>query len=254
MNDKQGVRAYTLIALGWAYAFWIAAILLGIENPDWPGIRILHYLGGISPVLAAIYTVTKMRNWKDYLRRCVRFSGFFPLNWLIVLSPILIVLASNFVATGQITFSQDFLSQGVIYALFLFIFGPLPEELGWRGVLFDLSSRGSLFKAQVLTGLVWFVFHLPLFFIPGTYQQGLGFATSGFWIWAVGLLLQSVIMGYLYLLSNRSIPSAILFHYFVNLVGEAFEMTKVGEIITLTFWGVLAVGLGFAFKYKCSKQ
>lgn len=254
MNEQQGIRSYILIALGWAYAFWIAAIIVGMNAPAWPGIRILHYLGGVSPLLAAIYTVTKMRNWRDYLHRCVRFSGFFPLNWLIVLSPILIILAASLLVAGKPTFSEAFLSQGLIYALFLFFFGPLPEELGWRGVLFDLSSRRSLLKAQVLTGLVWFAFHLPLFFIPGTYQQGLGFATTGFWIWAVGLLLQSTIMGYLYLLSNRSIPSAVLFHYFVNLAGEAFEMTTAGEIITLTFWGVLAVGLGFVFKDKCSKR
>lgn len=250
MKDHQGVRSYLLIALGWAYVFWLTAIWIGLKEPAWPGIRILHYVGGVSPLLAAIYTVTKMRNWKDYLRRCICISGFLPFVWLIVLSPILIALSVSLLATGTLNFSEAFLSQGVLFALFLFVFGPLPEELGWRGVLFDLSSKHSLLKAQILTGIIWFAWHLPLFFIPGTYQQGVGFATISFWIWAVELLLQSVIMGYLYILSKRSILSAVLFHYFVNLAGELFEKTTAGEIITLAFWGVIAVGLGFAYRCK----
>jgi membrane protease YdiL (CAAX protease family) len=253
-KNNKGILAYIFLSLGWAYTFWLVAVLVSLRDPAWPGIRILHFVGGVSPLVAAIYTVIKMRSWKDFLRRCVRFSGFFPWVWLIVLSPVLIALIVSFLAKGTVDLSQEFLSQGVLYALFLFFFGPLPEELGWRGVLFDLSATQSVIKAQVLTGLVWFAWHLPLFFIPGTYQQGVGFATTGFLFWTVGLLLQSVIMGYLYILSNQSIASAVLFHYFVNLAGEAFEKNTSTEVLTLAFYLVVALGLGLAYYIKRGKR
>ena len=161
------------------------------------------------------------------------------IDWLILLSPILIALVVSLIMEGNISLSQEFLGSGVLYGVFLFFFGPLPEELGWRGVLFDLLSRQSSLKAQVITAAVWFTWHLPLFFIVGSYQHGVGFATSGFLLWAVGLILQSIIMGYLYLSTNRSIASAILFHYFVNLSGEAFELNIPAEIMSIGFYVVV---------------
>ena len=52
--------------------------------------------------------------------------------------------------------------------------------------------------------------------------------------------MQSIIIGYLYLLTKRSIASAILFHYFVNLAGEFFEKNIRFELFSLLFYGVIA--------------
>ena len=249
-KDLQGIRWYILIALGWAYTFWIIAAIISTRNPTWPGIQWLHFLGGSSPLLGAIFTVTKLHNWKDYLRRCVNFSEFYPFVWLIILSPVFIGIIASLITGGTIDFSEEFLNQGLFYAIFLFFFGPLPEELGWRGVLFDLSRKQSFLKAQLLTAIVWFTWHLPLFFIVGTYQHGVGIGSSDFIFWGVGLVIQSIIMGYLYVISNRSIATAILFHYFVNLAGEALEKTMLSELVTLAFYAILVLVLGFAYKNK----
>ena len=238
-KDNLGINSYIIISLGWSYTFWTIAAIISTRNPVWPGIQLLHILGGIGPLLATIYTVTKMKDWKGYLRRCIDFSGYSPSDWLILISPILIPLVVSLIMEGDVSLSKEFLSSGFLYAIFLFFFGPLPEELGWRGVLFDLFSKQSILKAQVITAAVWFTWHLPLFFIVGSYQHGVGFATSGFLLWAVGLILQSIIMGYLYLSTNRSIASAILFHYFVNLAGEAFDLKFPVEIMSIGFYVVV---------------
>jgi len=238
-KDNRRINSYIIISLGWSYTFWMIAAIISTRNPDWTGIQILHLLGGIGPLLATIYTVTKMKDWQGYLKRCIDFSGYSMIDWLILLSPILIALVVSLIMEGNISLSQEFLGSGVLYGVFLFFFGPLPEELGWRGVLFDLLRKQSIFKAQVITAAVWFTWHLPLFFIVGSYQHGIGFATFGFLLWAVGLILQSIIMGYLYLSTNRSIASAILFHYFVNLSGEAFELNIPVEIMSIGFYVVV---------------
>ena len=172
------------------------------------------------------------------------------IDWLILLSPILIALVVSFIMEGNVSLSKEFLSSGLLYAIFLFFFGPLPEELGWRGVLFDLLSKQSITKAQIITAAVWFTWHLPLFFIVGSYQHGIGFATSGFLLWAVGLIVQSIIMGFLYISTNRSIASAILFHYFVNLAGEAFELIIPAEMLSIGIYVILAIVLASIYKEK----
>ena len=249
-KDNRRIYSYILISLGWSYTFWIIAAIVSSQNQDWFGIQILHFLGGVGPLLAAIYVVTKIKDWKGYLRRCIDFSGYSFLDWLILLSPLLIALFVNLITQGKITLSQEFLARGLIYAVFLFFFGPFPEELGWRGVLFDLLRKQSMIKAQVVTAAVWFTWHLPLFFIVGSYQNGVGFGTSGFLYWSVGLIVQSIIMGYLYVLTNRSIASAILFHYFVNLAGEAFELSIHEEIISIVVYVILAILLSYIHKGK----
>ena len=240
-KDNRRVISYIIISLGWSYIFWIIAAIISTRNPDWIGIQLLHFLGGIGPLVATIFNVTKMKDWKGYLRRCIDFSSYSLLDWLILLSPLLIALVVSLITKGSISLSQELLSSGLLYAVFLFFFGPLPEELGWRGVLFDLLSRQSIIKAQVITAVVWFTWHLPLFFIVGSYQNGVGFATSGFLLWAVGLFLQSIIMGFLYLSTNRSIASAVLFHYFVNLAGEALDLNIPAEIISIGVFVFIAI-------------
>ena len=254
MNEKKQIRFFILIALGWSYAFWISAIFFSRFNPDWSGIQILHFLGGIGPLVATIVTVSKMDNWKEYLKRVVNFSNFSPFVIIVFLSPIIIGLMVSLIVMGNIALSKDFLNNGILYVIFLFFFGPLPEELGWRGILFDLLQKQSILQAQVITAFIWFIWHLPLFFIVGTYQYSVGFATTGFLLWTMQLLLQSIIMGYLYIFSNRSIASAIIFHYLVNLVGEAFEKNLTTEIITIGFLVILIFLLGFVHNKKAFEK
>lgn len=240
MNTNKQIPIFIIIAIGWSYVFWIAAAIISINNPTWNGIGILHIIGGVSPVIATIYYLTKIGNWKEFFSRLIDFSGYTPMVWFIIIAPAIIALIATYIANGKVYFSQEFLSAGIIYIVVLLFFGPIPEELGWRGVLFDGLCKGSLLKAQIVTLLVWLIWHLPLFFIQGSYQNRLGILTSGFYFWAISLILQSIIMGYLYLLSGRNISSAILFHYMVNLSGEVITKNTNSEIITLIIYAIFA--------------
>ncbi|MBK8990004.1 MAG: CPBP family intramembrane metalloprotease [Chloroflexi bacterium] len=56
--------------------------------------------------------------------------------------------------------------------IFVFIFGPFSEELGWRGCVLDwLQARYSAFIASTILGVIWWAWHLPLLLAPGSFLQ-----------------------------------------------------------------------------------
>lgn len=116
--------------------------------------------------------------------------------------------------------------------VFYLLFGPVPEEPGWRGYAADgLQARHSALSASLIVGVAWMLWHLPLFFIEGTWQAGhLGFGTQLFWGWAIAVVLESILYTWIVNNTARSILAAILFHFAANAFGELFALSHRAEI------------------------
>jgi membrane protease YdiL (CAAX protease family) len=73
------------------------------------------------------------------------------------------------------------LSSVVPMIIMLTIFAGLGEEFGWRGfTLPRLQARYNALLSSLIIGLVWGIWHIPLFFIEGTTQSK--------WQLAVGMI------------------------------------------------------------------
>jgi uncharacterized protein len=102
-----------------------------------------------------------------------------------------------------------------ILPTFLFIFllqGPVPEEFGWRGYLLDrLQCRWNALASSLFLGLVWAVWHLPLFYMDAAQ------AFLPFWPYLIQVTAASVLITWLYNNTGRNLLVALLFHTMVNL-------------------------------------
>lgn len=118
--------------------------------------------------------------------------------------------------------------------------GPIGEELGWRGyALPRLLERASPLVATLVLGVIWAIWHLPAFYLPGMPQSQLNLAL--FFVFAICV---SAVMTWCHLGTGGSILLAILIHLVANhggrLFGASFNATGVGfAIATLV---LLAVG------------
>lgn len=98
------------------------------------------------------------------------------------------------------------------------------EELGWRGyALPRLLQRQRPLAASLTLGVIWFVFHLPIMFVPNSIAGDQSFATA--LPFFAGVLATSVLMTWLYRGTGGSVLLTTLFHGAVNvwpgLVGGA---------------------------------
>lgn len=257
---------FFLLTFTWSWAFWVPTALWA---PD-----ITHFitqlgfgLGGVGPmVFGLVFTYReggdKVR--RDYWLRVVDWKrlGFRGWFWSLLAVPILTlpagwldrILGGDGIKLDWTTlnfFTQHFswFLGTLLFFIFMLLFGPIPEELGWRGYALDrLRVRNGSLKASLILGLLWGLWHLPLFFLKGAYQSTLGFGTAGFFLFFGAIIPLSVVITWIYDLTNRSILSAILLHFSVNLVGTVAAHGNRVEFFRVLFCWVWASGIVFYWK------
>jgi uncharacterized protein len=244
------------LTLGWSGFFFSAAAIASRGVPAGPA-TLFHALGGIGPLLAAVVLVYARGNAalrRDFWLRMVDARRI-PLRWaatILILMPTATFLAALLdTAWGgdglQLDAAARFVTRPltiVPFAFFILVFGRIPEEPGWRGYALDrLQVRWSAFGASLILGVVWALWHLPLFFVAGSYQHSLGAGTLSFWRYLFSFLPDAVLYTWIYNNANRSTLAAILFHFMTNLTGELFGLTPRAEIFLLLLWVLLAAAV-----------
>ena len=261
---------FLALVIGATWLCWIPAVLLSGAGPTW-AVTALYYLGGVMPPAVAmivLYTRHSAERQRDYWRRLLdvtRIRGRWYAAVLLTV-PVLTGLAALLdVILGGSGCAPEALLQFlprpfalIPFALFTLVVGPLPEELAWRGYGLDrLQERLSPLASSLLLGAVWTIWHLPLFGIDGTYQQGLGLGTQAFWLYMLDKVPQSVLMTWIFDNSRRSTLSAVLFHTMVNFVGELVELRPRAEVLYIGLWYVAAgmvAGLWHAKGIRLTRQ
>lgn len=217
-NDlrKRNFFAYLIITFAITYTFWgFDAILsrLGLyEHPAY-NIGILFYIiAACSPAIAT-YILLQKEPDKRGMRNYVKFSFRFDRP---VIEILLIVIFLS------IRFGVPFLFgdgkiigdwwQVVLFIPIMVFFGGF-EEIGWRGYLQPiLDNRFGAVCASLVNCAIWTVWHLPLCFIKGTYQN------SGNYLWFIVSLIGSAFSLAAINKVHGSIMPCILFHAAGNAI------------------------------------
>lgn len=238
--------AYTI---GLSWLIWIPALLsgAGVDDPSGP----LLYLGGLGPAAAGLVLLYRTESpgfIEDFWRRMVdgrRIGGSWWAFILLFPAVVSLIALAVYLAAGKplppleaATALRAAPWTLLPLMLYVLIFGPLPEELGWRGYGLDaLQQRtDNALLASLILGATWAVWHLPLFFIEGTWHSGLGFGPAGFWWFALSIVAQTLIITLVYNANHRSILAAIVFHFSVNLTGELLPLPEEARSVQLGIW------------------
>ena len=148
-------------------------------------------------------------------------------------------------SADQFRLSSEFATMGgqAVLTLVILFLAPTFEELGWRGYGVDsIRSKFNLFTTTMLFGVLWGLWHVPLFFTNGYYQHEL-WTTSIVYVinFFAQILVATMVMNWLYYRNNRSITAAILFHFMLNLFSVLFQTEQFTKCIITIILLVIAV-------------
>jgi membrane protease YdiL (CAAX protease family) len=261
MNEKtrsvlMSPWTYFAATYAWTWLIWGIVLAQGLTMESGLGLGLL-LLGVMGPMvidLVVTYLTQNKEGRRDYWKRVLSFRRI-PAKWYLVIFlfvPVLHVIAALLdIATGgtgatwgeaALNFIPNPLS--VIPSILFASLIPFVEELGWRGYVLDrLQERYNALTSSLIVGVVWSLWHLPLFLVKGTYQAGLGFGSWAFWLFIFGVVPLSIPFSWIYNNTRRSTLAVILFHSMVNFTGEVIALTEGADTFAIGLWVVAAVGI-----------
>jgi len=268
MNKTYQYRPTIFFALAFAIT-WVNGFMLAAQSHQGEKNIInllLAYMGPFIAALIMMYLFTDKAFRADFRRRIydLRLINKNYLPFVIFFLPVAMVISILIsIAFGQpveqLRFAEEFkiFDGEVILSMIILVLVPVLEELGWRGYGVDsLASKFNLLNTSLIFAALWGIWHLPVFFIEGSYhiliwEQHPLFALNFF----VGFFPLVIIMNYLYYKNQRSIFLLALFHVLVNYSSELFEANQISKcIFTLVLTGVAVMIIirnkGFFFKDK----
>lgn len=238
---------FILLTFGFSWIVWLPLVINHNFGTNYPSLPHAHFVGAFGPLFGAICMSLLQ---KDY-SILTKFKFNIPPRayfWGIV-SPLLLALVGYLIYSGMngqlMSLSglgeNEFIASSnffIILLLWIFTFG-LGEEAGWRGYLLpDLYKKLKPSSAFLAVGLIWMLWHIPVFLYHPPYIQMLGPALIG---WAFSILCGSFFLGWLAKISTWSIIPVILWHGIFNTFTSTTYSTGVIAGVMSTFVIIFAI-------------
>lgn len=251
-NTRYGIL-FVAVTIIWTWGVLSVPIILDLDFEN-TVTRVAYVLAGASPSLIGILFVFRSldkRNIRIFLKRIVRFGNatFIDLLLIFLLIPVVTIFSAfigSLLTSAQpdwsvlVSYCQNPVAL-VAFAAYMMVFGPLAEEIGWRGYLLDQWKDKGILVYGAGIGFIWTIWHLPMFFISGTYQNAL--LAQGIipvLCFVISTTALGVIIGKIAKRTD-SILAAIMFHFMINFTGELIPLTLCSEMVQTALLAVIAL-------------
>ena len=276
MTNHQNNRnpwKFFLLTFAYSWLIWIPSVLdgLGLELPfDVAGYSmVVVIIGAFAPLLAAITLVYReegRQGIKAFFRQVLDFK-IKPIYLILALAlPLLIHVIAHYLAlalgldVAQTLFPSEISVSPVILAIpyffLMLIIGGGQEEFGWRGYAQEpLQEKIGVIPASLVIGVIWGIWHLPLWFMAGDLHSAYSFLAFVMMTTSISLMYT-----WLYNSSGKKLIVVMFFHAMSNTAAPLLPFLHgIEGKPESAYWVYAAVnvffGLIFAFLiFKGSKQ
>lgn len=225
---------FIAIAFGISWSCWFFVALTGENIFTNLEVGIVVVLGGFGPAIAGILMVYRTNDEafiRDYWQRVFDLKRIKPLWFL----PVFLLYPATVLVAFVISRTTPDLSPLVAILqnpativttiIFVFIFGPFSEELGWRDYALDwLQARYSAFLSSIILGVIWWAWHLPLIWVEGSFLNETGNDPIFMGGYLYTVILYSILFTWVYNNNRRSVLAIILLHFSINLTSRLIAM------------------------------
>lgn len=233
---RHPLIAFVVLAYGLTWALTIPfvycwRVLLDQEFAPW---LLVFFPAPFGPTFAALIMAWRLEGRSGVRRLLARLKiwrvGVSPWLAALFLSPLVVAAAVLWAGAGGAVFSRVHpagLATVPLLWLLALPFGPLPEELGWRGwFLPRLQSRMSPLAASLVVGTVWTFWHTPMFWFPGAaIPSFLELGAYSVLLYLAQIVGEAVLFTVLFNRSKGSVLLAIVFHTTFNTAETALFRT-----------------------------
>jgi len=279
MEDKMQLKKYNhpILFYGVSFIFpWLCWFVLAwLSHSKWWdnsaivfGSSILGLIGLCGPFAIAMILILPDKEMRCELFSAVfNFRGIRPIFWILTLGlfPVSILVAQaislifgHSVSQFDIVENMSF-SAGIFPAWFLLILAPILEEFGWHTYgIHCLRNRFNLLLTCLIFGILWGIWHMPLSFVKGYYQNVL--VETGI-IYSVNFLVSIIpyliIGNWIYYKTNRNMLLVIIFHVLAGFSNEIFQThpdSKVIQTVLLLVFSIILICKEKAFFFSKSHE
>jgi membrane protease YdiL (CAAX protease family) len=213
---RRRLTSFFVLAFGLSWGIGAVPGLVGMTQPSWPSWFLEGFLGALAPSVAAAIVVAasgeSVREWVTDVATVRVHPKWYAAA---VGVPFAIVYATGVVSWalgGPIDWSAFELSPTtVVFSILVGTFlGGGQEEFGWRGFAQpELQERYGAFRAALVVGVFWGLWHLPQF-LPGGFRAYWSPALVASYF--VGIVGFSVLLAWVFNGSGGSAWLAMLMH------------------------------------------
>jgi membrane protease YdiL (CAAX protease family) len=165
---------------------------------------------------------------KWYLAALIPFGLGFAAVWIY-----------HFAGKGMLTETSHSLNFWIGLVVVNLLAGPTGEELGWRGfALPRLLEKYTPLKAGIILGIIWDVWHLPLWFTSGFTSTNLLLYCLYF---SISIISLSILMTWIFCNTSSSLVPMALSHFSFNIGQNLFGPQGLGLVPTLPLLGITSI-------------
>jgi membrane protease YdiL (CAAX protease family) len=214
--EKRRLTSFFLLAYALAWGVEAVPDVVGMTQPSWTSWFFAGFLSALAPsVAAAIVVWASGESVRGWFRSVAKIRIHWRWYVAAIAVPFLIVYAAgvvSWVIGGPIDWSAFEISPTTI--VFGIVIGTLlgggQEEFGWRGFAQpELQERYGAFRAAIVVGVFWGLWHLPQF-LPGGFRADWGPLMIGSYF--VGIIGFSVLLAWVFNGSGGSAWLAMVMH------------------------------------------
>jgi membrane protease YdiL (CAAX protease family) len=243
VGARLALPLFVVLTFAFTWSVW-----LGLAAVATPGNAWLFGLGGpifligvFAPGFVAL-ALTAYSEGRDGVARLLSRIGQWEVGARWYLFAIAYMAATKLLAavihrliTGTWPTFGDVLLPLMLGAILVSTWVQAGEEIGWRGyALPRLATHLGLGGASVCLGVIWALWHLPLFFLPGSGSDGQSFP-----IYLLHVTALSVAMSWLYWKTEGSLLLVMLMHASVNNTSDIVPASLPHAVDPMSFQGSL---------------
>jgi membrane protease YdiL (CAAX protease family) len=269
------LKRYFIITFLWSWILWLPFVLPSFGVYDMTEtlegllmpVVMLAAFGPLFSAMILTYQANGKTGLKQFFQKCLDVK-IKPIYYVmaVVLGLVITAVAHYFTnIVGIDTLPNSLVPEEldiplyiliIPYTLLLLFFGGGQEEFGWRGFAQEpMQDIFGVVKGSIIIGLLWSLWHGPLWLIPGE-----GHSYYSFFAFSLYATSWSLIIGLMYNLSGKKMVIAWIMHTIGNLSVPLFPVLFLEDVPQPGYWvwailnAMVAIGFALWVYYRKREQ